>query len=61
MMISNNSPDLFILDEPTNNLDLENIHILTNAINDYSGTLIVISHDKYFLKEINIERDIKLY
>ena len=60
MMISNLAPDLFILDEPTNNLDLENIEILTKAIVDYSGTLIVISHDKYFLDEIGIQREIYL-
>jgi ATPase subunit of ABC transporter with duplicated ATPase domains len=60
LMISNQSPDLFVLDEPTNNLDIENIEILTRAINDYRGTLIVVSHDAHFLKEINVERVIKL-
>ncbi|MDM1524333.1 ABC-F family ATP-binding cassette domain-containing protein, partial [Empedobacter sp. 225-1] len=58
--IANQSPDIIILDEPTNNLDLQNIEILTNAINEYEGTLIVISHDKTFLQEINIERTIEL-
>src|SRR5699024_12779 len=58
--ITNQSPDIIILDEPTNNLDLQNIEILTNAINEYEGTLIVISHDKIFLKEVNIERMIEL-
>lgn len=58
--IANQSPDIIILDEPINNLDIQNIEILTNAINDYEGTLIVISHDKTFLKEIDIERTIEL-
>ena len=58
--IANQSPDIIVLDEPTNNLDLQNIEILTNAINEYEGTLIVISHDKTFLHEINIERTIEL-
>lgn len=58
--IANQSPDLIILDEPTNNLDIQNIEILTHAINEYEGTLIVISHDKTFLKEINIARKVEL-
>lgn len=60
LMISNKAPDLFILDEPTNNLDIQNIEILTSAINEYHGTLIVVSHDKYFLEEIRVEREIEL-
>jgi len=60
LTINNQSPDLIILDEPTNNLDIQNIEILTAAINEYQGTLIVVSHDEYFLEEINIERTIKL-
>lgn len=53
-------PDMIILDEPTNNLDIQNIEILTNAINTYQGTLLVISHDDTFLEEININRTIQL-
>ncbi|WDZ99221.1 ribosomal protection-like ABC-F family protein [Mucilaginibacter sp. SJ] len=58
LTISNQAPDMIILDEPTNNLDIQNIEILTAAINDYQGTLIVVSHDEYFLKEIRVEREI---
>jgi len=60
LTINNQSPDIIILDEPTNNLDIQNIEILTNAINEYQGTLIVISHDEYFLEQINIQRTIQL-
>ncbi len=60
LSIGNQSPDMIILDEPTNNLDIQNIEILTNAINDYQGTLLVISHDETFLEQINIERQITL-
>lgn len=60
LTMSLQSPDLIILDEPTNNLDLQNIEILTAAINAYEGTLIVVSHDELFLEQINIERSINL-
>ncbi len=60
LTISNQSPDMIVLDEPTNNLDIQNIEILTAAINEYQGTLMVVSHDEYFLKEININRIVQL-
>ncbi len=60
LTISNEAPEIIILDEPTNNLDIQNIEILTAAINEYQGTLIVISHDQSFLEQINIEKSILL-
>lgn len=48
LTIGNQAPDIIILDEPTNNLDIQNMEILTSAINDYKGTLLAISHDEYF-------------
>ena len=60
LTISNQAPDIIILDEPTNNLDIRNIDILTRAINEYQGTLIVVSHDEVFLEQIRIERKIQL-
>lgn len=56
MTIHHQSPDIIVLDEPTNNLDLENLQILTAALNEYDGTIIVSSHDQEFLKEIEVER-----
>ncbi len=60
LTINNQAPDIIILDEPTNNLDIQNIEILTAAINEYKGTLIVVSHDAIFLEEIQIEDFIEL-
>ena len=60
LTISSQAPDIIILDEPTNNLDIQNTEILTNAINEYAGTLIVVSHDIYFLEQIKVEQVIEL-
>ncbi|MEE6125940.1 ABC-F family ATP-binding cassette domain-containing protein [Chryseobacterium arthrosphaerae] len=60
LSISNKAPDMIILDEPTNNLDLQNVEILTRSIKDYHGTLLVISHDEVFLEEIGISGEVLL-
>ncbi len=49
-------PNLLILDEPTNHLDLLTISSLEAALSDYSGTLIFVSHDLYFIKNISTRR-----
>jgi len=53
-------PDILILDEPTNNLDLRTLEALANALKYYQGALIVISHNRGFLEEIGIERYIRI-
>lgn len=60
LTLSKTAPDIIIVDEPTNNLDIQNVEILTTAINKYNGTLMVISHDAYFLEQINVSRKIQL-
>jgi len=45
-------PNVLILDEPTNHLDLETIEALANALADYTGTLIFVSHNRYFIEKI---------
>ncbi len=60
LTVQSQAPDIIILDEPTNNLDLQNIGILTAAINEYQGTVIVVSHDERFLEEINVQQTLQL-
>ncbi len=60
LTVTGNVPDLIILDEPTNNLDIQNVDILTNAINEYKGAVIAVSHDAYFLQQIDVAEYIEL-
>ncbi len=46
------APDMLLLDEPTNHLDAETIAWLQNHLIDYKGTILVVTHDRYFLDDI---------
>jgi ATPase subunit of ABC transporter with duplicated ATPase domains len=60
LLLSSQAPDLLILDEPANNLDLQSLEILTAALRDYQGTLLVVSHDESLLEQLQVERVIQL-
>jgi ATPase subunit of ABC transporter with duplicated ATPase domains len=46
------APDIILLDEPTNNLDVNSVVWLEDFLMDYAGTVIVVSHDRYFLNTV---------
>lgn len=59
-MLSEPPPQLLILDEPTNSLDLDSVRQLTEALAQYRGALLVASHDEAFLADLHLTSRIDL-
>ena len=60
LTVSNKTPDILVLDEPTNNLDIQSMDIITSVVKAYEGTILLISHDSYFVYQIGINQSISL-
>lgn len=60
LMLAEPAPQLLMLDEPTNNLDLVSVRRLVTALGSYEGALLVVSHDPAFLRDIGITRRLAL-
>ena len=58
--LTNQQNELLILDEPTNHLDIVSREIIENAIREYNGAIILVSHDRYFIEQIAVSRTITI-
>ncbi len=60
LLLTTPPPQLLVLDEPTNNLDIPSVGQLTQALSAYRGALIVVSHDRAFLDGLDLTAELRL-
>ena len=60
LLVCEDAPDMIIADEPTNNIDISSMNVLAATLSTYTGTLLIVSHDKQFIQDIGIDRTISI-
>ncbi len=60
LYVSNTHPDMIVLDEPGNNLDIGSLEVFTQAVKAYKGTVLLVSHDAVLAEELGMETFIDL-
>lgn len=60
LLVCEKAPDMIIADEPTNNIDISSMEILAATLKNYSGTLLIVSHDEQFVQDVGITRIISI-
>jgi ATPase subunit of ABC transporter with duplicated ATPase domains len=60
LLATSNSPDMIVLDEPTNNLDLQSVEQMRQALSSYPGAIIIITHDRDFAESLAPQKIIDL-
>ncbi|MDR1880700.1 MAG: ATP-binding cassette domain-containing protein [Tannerellaceae bacterium] len=60
LLVGDHAPEMLLLDEPSNNLDIQSAEILTSVVKAYEGTVVAVSHDLRFLQEVGVRSVIEL-
>ena len=59
-IFANKNYDFLILDEPDNHLDIETKEVLEQSLSKFKGTLLLVSHDRYFVESVGVEKMLNL-
>jgi ATPase subunit of ABC transporter with duplicated ATPase domains len=60
LLASDQSPELLLLDEPSNHLDLPGLEAVASALRSYRGALLLVTHDAEFAREVDVTRELRL-
>lgn len=61
ILLADPPPEIIVLDEPTNNLDIDSVEQLVSALQQYKGAILIVSHDQVLLNQLNLARVIELH